>query len=171
MTSFAEKQPLFSGTVCRKSLFATQCRRIKFQKVVRLRTQTRAVSAKHAERNEVKRSMISGNFEIFLIIRSKSTFIYSLQPLFSGGKVYIKFDLKRIIKKFQNSRNHAPFAAQGFAQAAAKLHKQPRAYCVKPHPLDCGNRSEFASQIPTLFEISCADIAWHISFFYRLTAA
>ena len=116
MTSFAEKQPLFSGTVCRKSLFATQCRRMKFQKVVRLRTQTRAVSAKHAERNEVKRSMISGNFEIFLIIRSKSTFIYSLQPLFSSGKVYIKFDLKRIIKKFQNSRNHTPFAAQGFAR-------------------------------------------------------
>ena len=53
-------------SACRKSLFATQCRRMKFQKVVRLRTQTRAVSAKHAERNEVKRSMISGNFEIFL---------------------------------------------------------------------------------------------------------
>ena len=39
---------------------------MKFQKVARLRSQTRAVSAKHAERNEVKRSMISGNFEIFL---------------------------------------------------------------------------------------------------------
>ena len=50
---------------------------MKFQKVVRLRTQTHAVSAKHAERNEVKRSMISGNFEIFLIIRLWSTFIYS----------------------------------------------------------------------------------------------
>ena len=52
---------------------------MKFQKVVRLRSQTHAVSAKHAERNEVKRSMISGNFEIFLIISPMSTFIYSLK--------------------------------------------------------------------------------------------
>ena len=54
------------AAACRKSLLTTQYRRIKFQKVARLQTQTRAVSAKHSERNEVERSMISGNFEIFL---------------------------------------------------------------------------------------------------------
>ena len=36
---------------------------------------------------------------------------------------------------------------------------------------DCGNRSEFAKQIPTLFEISCADIAQHISFLGHTGAA
>ena len=54
------------NAACGESLLAMQCRRMKFQKVVHLRSQMHAVSAKHAERNEVKRSMISGNFEIFL---------------------------------------------------------------------------------------------------------
>ncbi len=39
-------------------------------------------------------------------------------------------------KKFQNFRKHAPFASLTMR--------------------DCGNRSEFALQILTLFEISCA---------------
>ncbi len=51
---------------CRKSLFATQCRRMKFQKVVRLRTQTHAFSGRHAECCETARSMTAGNFGIFL---------------------------------------------------------------------------------------------------------
>lgn len=34
---------------------------------------------------------------------------------------------------------------------------------------DCENQSEFASQILTLFEISCDDVVWHIGFFYKLS--
>ena len=54
------------------------------------------------------------------------------------------------LKKFQNSRKHAPFASLTLR--------------------DCGNRSEFAVQILTLFEISCADIAVQIGFFCKLKA-
>ena len=63
--------------------------------------------------------------------------------------LYIKVDLKRKFKKFQNYRKHAPFASLTLR--------------------DCGNRSESAAQILTLFEISCVEIAWQIGLLYSLS--
>ena len=123
---------------------------MKFQKVARLRTQMRAVSAKHAERNEVKRGMTNGNFEFFLrqhrtkpalrALHASCLHIFRhLAQVLLGGRQPAGVDLVQsdeksdgaicaqalcgvALKKFQNFRTHAPLHCVSLCATAETVH-------------------------------------------------
>ena len=87
----------------------------------------------------------------------KEDYFGAFRGKINSDSQYIRLTKGGLFKKFQNSRNHAPFAARGFAQTAAK-----------PRAAMCILRKTISARLRKPVGISCADIARQIGFFHRL---